>query len=177
MCGQYVTSFRNYPVRRTEERGGSCLPVVYTNGANVFSVVFTPPPPRHHGCIWLLPVISYSLLTLPIYMIGEVSWEPKRRRAGASQYFIPRWSVLLVKRDTPPCTCTSILLVVEGIHPARQYCWWWKGYTMHFNTAGDRNGYTLQVHSSVSCGKGYTLHAQNSDMERDTPCTPIHGCC
>ncbi len=66
---------------------------VYTNGANVFSVVFTPPPPSHHGCIWLLTVISYSLLTLPIYMIGEVSWEPKRRRAWASQYLILRRSI------------------------------------------------------------------------------------
>jgi hypothetical protein len=28
----------------------------------LFSVVFTPPTPSHHGSVWLLPVISLKLL-------------------------------------------------------------------------------------------------------------------
>ncbi len=56
----------------------------------LFSVVFTllPRAPCHHGSVWLLHVISLLLTNnlspvadLPIRMIGEVSWEPKRRRA------------------------------------------------------------------------------------------------
>jgi hypothetical protein len=65
----------------------------------LFTVVFTPfPPCSHHGSVWLLPVISllltntvFPVRALPIYMIGEVSWEPKWRRARwASQYLIPQ---------------------------------------------------------------------------------------
>ncbi len=54
----------------------------------LFSVVFTPPPPSHHGIVWLLPVHCIASAGLPIHVIGEVSWEPKRRRAWASQYSI-----------------------------------------------------------------------------------------
>jgi hypothetical protein len=55
--------------------------------------------------------------------------------------------VLLVKRDTP-CTCTSILLVVEGIQ--------WKGYTLHVNTAGG--------------GRDTPCTSILLVMEMDTPC-------
>ncbi len=51
----------------------------------------SPQPPRHCS-VWLLPVISLLLTStvsitsagLPINMIGEVLWGPKRRRASAS---------------------------------------------------------------------------------------------
>jgi hypothetical protein len=72
-------------------------------------------------------------------------------------------------KDTP-CTSIPVLLVMERIHPAHPYYYWWKGYTlhvytagdgkgyaMHVNTAGDGNEYTLQVHSEGG-GKRYTLH-------------------
>jgi hypothetical protein len=56
-----------------------------SNGANVFcflsSLPLLPQPPRQ--CLAL------------IHMIGEVSWEPKRRRAWAS-YLIPRWQVVML---------------------------------------------------------------------------------
>jgi hypothetical protein len=63
-----------------------------TNGAteSCFLSSLTPPPPSYQGSGWLLPVISllYSVciagVSLPIHIIGEVSWEPKRRRAWAS---------------------------------------------------------------------------------------------
>ncbi len=68
----------------------------------LYSVVFTPPPPSHHAVFG--SYLSYQLLTNTIspvrayfiHMFGEVSWEPKRRRATASQYLIPRWTSLLI---------------------------------------------------------------------------------
>jgi hypothetical protein len=45
----------------------------------LFSVVFTSVSSSHHGSVWLLPDISLLCIAgagLPIYMIGEVSWEP-----------------------------------------------------------------------------------------------------
>jgi hypothetical protein len=59
----------------------------------------SPQPPRQCLAPSCLPVISLlltktvsSLRACLIHMIGEVSWEPNRRRAWASQYFlIPRW--------------------------------------------------------------------------------------
>jgi hypothetical protein len=46
----------------------------------LFSVVFTPPSPSHHGSVWFLHVISLLLnitrivgAGLSIHMIGEVS--------------------------------------------------------------------------------------------------------
>ncbi len=57
----------------------------------LFSVVFThSAPSHHHGSVWLLPVISLLLTNtidgagMPVHMIGEVSWEPKKRQAWAS---------------------------------------------------------------------------------------------
>ncbi len=60
----------------------------------LYSVVFTPSPPSHHGSVWLLPIISLLLTTvilsrrfragMPVHMIGEVSWDSKRRRVWAS---------------------------------------------------------------------------------------------
>jgi hypothetical protein len=55
------------------------------------SVVFTPPPPSHHGNVRALPVISL-LLTYAVrwwrlaypYDWREVSWDPIGRRAWAS---------------------------------------------------------------------------------------------
>jgi hypothetical protein len=64
--------------------------------------------------------------------------------------------VLVVKRDT---NCTSILLVVEGIHPARQYCWRWKGYTLHLHIL-------LVV-------EGIHMHVNTTGGGRDKPCTSI----
>jgi len=50
------------------------------------SVVFTPYPISHHGCVWFLLVISLHITIivgagLPNHMIGEVSWDPKRRQS------------------------------------------------------------------------------------------------
>jgi hypothetical protein len=49
----------------------------------LFSVVFIPSPPIHHGSILALPVISLLLASkciagadLPNHMMGEVSWDP-----------------------------------------------------------------------------------------------------
>jgi hypothetical protein len=70
------------------------------NRANIFCFLSSLLlfPLSQHGSFWLLPVISLLLTNhciagavLPIHMIGEVSWKPKRRRAWASQYLIPRW--------------------------------------------------------------------------------------
>jgi hypothetical protein len=51
----------------------------------LFSVAFTPPPPSHHGNVWLLPVISL-LLTNTVSPVqahlsydGEVSWDKKKK--------------------------------------------------------------------------------------------------
>ncbi len=45
-----------------------------------------PSPLSYHSSVWLQPVISNCITSagLPIHMIGEVSWETKRRRACAS---------------------------------------------------------------------------------------------
>jgi hypothetical protein len=54
-------------------------------GANFISVVFTPSPPSDHGSAWVLYLSSlYNLHCIasvgsPNHMIGEVSWDPKRR--------------------------------------------------------------------------------------------------
>ncbi len=53
-----------------EYNGGQCV---------LFSVVFTPPPPSHHGSVWLLPVVSLLLTNaisrmrafLPVYIWSE----------------------------------------------------------------------------------------------------------
>ncbi len=106
---------------------------------NMFSVVFTHPPPSHLGSVRLLPsetregwpllpvetevngdskstneqmkgvlpwlglgacrastrdLLNYHCIAdagLPILMIGEVSWEPKRRWALASQHIVTLW--------------------------------------------------------------------------------------
>jgi hypothetical protein len=61
----------------------------------LFSVVFIPSPSSHHGSVWVLPVISLLLtntvspvrscpLPMPNHMMGEVSWNQKRRRSVAS---------------------------------------------------------------------------------------------
>jgi hypothetical protein len=45
----------------------------------LFSVVFTPSPPSHHGSVWVLPVLSVLLTNTvsPVlaydHMMGEVS--------------------------------------------------------------------------------------------------------
>jgi len=51
--------------------------------------------PSSSAVFRILPIISLLLINapgagLPIRMIEEVSWEPKRRRAWASHYLIPR---------------------------------------------------------------------------------------
>jgi hypothetical protein len=48
-----------------------------------------PFPLSHHGSVWVLPVISLLLSCiagagLPNHMMGEVSWDRKRRRAWVS---------------------------------------------------------------------------------------------
>jgi hypothetical protein len=58
-------------------------PLQRINGANVFCFLSSFP----------IPVISLLCIAragVPIHIIGEVSCEPKRRRAWASQYLIPR---------------------------------------------------------------------------------------
>jgi hypothetical protein len=142
----------------------------------LFSVVFTPPPPAIPAVYGSYLSSLYSLLTLhrgcglayPYYWRGFV---------GAKE----KTSPLHVHttgggRDTP---CTSILLVVEGIHHALQYYWLWKGYTMHVNTAGDRNGYTLQVHNDGGgksvVEKDTVCNSKIHVVERDTSCTSIHS--
>ncbi len=56
---------------------------------------------------------------LPIHMIGEVSWEPKRRRAWAFQYLIPRWFwYRCVKTTVRICKWTlSLQCIFFASHP------------------------------------------------------------
>ncbi len=69
-----------------------------SNGANSFSFLSSLSllPPSHHGRVWLLPVDSLLLtntisLVRACLLIWLERWEPKRRRAWASQYLISRW--------------------------------------------------------------------------------------
>jgi hypothetical protein len=63
-------------------------------GKNIlFSVVFTHSFPSHYGSVLVLPVISLHFNCIagagkPYYMMGEVSWDPKRRRPWPSFYLI-----------------------------------------------------------------------------------------
>ncbi len=61
----------------------------------LFSVVltpFSPQPPRQCGFYtWHLSTLNWPCITdagLSIHMMGEVSWDPKRRRSWVSYYSI-----------------------------------------------------------------------------------------
>ncbi len=38
----------------------------------LFYVVFTPPPPSHHGIAWVLPVISLVSTLVPLMLFSAV---------------------------------------------------------------------------------------------------------
>jgi len=69
-------------------------PTFILHGANVFCFLSSlplPPSSHHGGSVWLLPVISLLLPNtespgrgVPNHMMGEVPWDPKRRRSWAS---------------------------------------------------------------------------------------------
>ncbi len=68
--------------------GPKCNPFLQRGRCVLFSAVFTPSPPSHHGSVWVLPVISLLLtntispVRTCLSMIGEVSQDPKRAWAG-----------------------------------------------------------------------------------------------
>ncbi len=74
------------------ERGGGQHPVILCNGANVLCFMSSLPllTPSHHSNVSVLPVISLPLTNsvspvracpMPNHMMGEVSWDPHRRRS------------------------------------------------------------------------------------------------
>jgi hypothetical protein len=84
-------------------------------------------------------------------------------------------------RDAP---CTFTLLVVEGMHPARPYCWRWKGCTLHVHTAGgERDAPCTSILLAVKWmhparpyfwkWKGCTLHAHTAMVGKISPCMYI----
>ncbi len=76
-------------------RNLTCITFFQRGQCILFSVVFTPSSPRNLGSFRALPVLPLFLTNtanasagLTNHMMGEVSWDPKRRRQWASQQSI-----------------------------------------------------------------------------------------
>jgi hypothetical protein len=71
----------------------------------LFSVVFTPPHPSHHGSVWVLPVISLLLANTvsPVQACLSILLEIFRgsNKPAWASYLIPRWRSHCYARPTP----------------------------------------------------------------------------
>jgi hypothetical protein len=98
----------------------------------MFSVVFTPPPPCHHGIVWVIPVISLFLANTvsPVQacltFTGDISWEQYKKKRAWASYLIPRWRSHCYARPTPLRFQTTI--DVKG------FCLRGKLYSMSFSS-------------------------------------------
>jgi hypothetical protein len=97
---------------------------VLPNGANVFflSVVFTLPPPSHHGSVWLLPVI-YLFLTITVSRVRAcLSIWLERFRGSQEDDERLALSIFFLYGPSSSCTVQYIILSNTPLPPTHRDC-------------------------------------------------------